>query len=151
MNKYFLLFYVYVFALMTMSGSVGKSKNILIVKGTSILENEVARIVKDSLIKKGYTLKTVHVEKVADEDPDLFGGILYFNTVKSGRLVEPVDRHQKYSSVLKTKVLVCTITGELWNTTEPYVDAISAATEDLKPVEVSISILKSVYTIIAQP
>lgn len=134
-----------------MDGPVVRSKRILIAKGTSILENEVARIVKDSLLKKGFSIKTVHIDTVAGENPDSFRVTLFFNAMKSMQLVEPAKQYQKNAIGRATKILICTVSGELWNLTNPGVDAITAPTEELKPVEVAGRILKSIDQIVGGP
>lgn len=132
-------------------GTMVQSRNILIAKGTSILENEVARIVKDTLKKRGFTIKTVHIMEVAAENPDSFRLTLFFNSMKSLELVEPAKEYLKNTKGSKKNVLICTVTGDLWNTTEPVADAITTATEDLWPSDVAGRILKSIYAIIGGP
>lgn len=124
-------------------------KEILLAKGSSILENEVARIVTDSLHQRGLSVKIVHTDTLARENTDSFRVSVIFNAMKSGKFVEPARRFLQDHDIRKTNILLFTVYGELYDSPRPAVDAVTAATTSLNPWEISEKILKSVYAILS--
>jgi hypothetical protein len=116
-------------------------KTVLIVKSNSYMENEVSRILCDSLSVKGFSIKTVSPESIKKERAGSYRASIIFNAIHSSKISRVVRSYARALSAERSNILIFTVTGESWKDGESKVDAVAGATKTLNPVEVSGKIL----------
>jgi hypothetical protein len=114
---------------------------VLIAKGNSYLENAVARIVVDSLQRKGVRVKIVSVKTIRSYDPRAYRAAVIFSGVRSGRTADSVREFVLRSSDPNSKILISTVYGEPWQDGGQSGDAVAAATRTLRPETIAVRIL----------
>ena len=117
------------------------SRDVLLVKGTSWLENAVARVLCDSLDKKGFYVTVIQTASLGNRNPSNFCATIIFNGIKGSGLSGPVKEYTRTLGQTPSNVLICTVYGERWNGGNARVDAVAAATRSLNPASVASRIL----------
>jgi hypothetical protein len=125
-----------------------KSNKILLAKGNTFLEDLVAKIVKDTLTARGFSVKVIDTKYIADEQPAVYRVSIVFSGIKGDHLFDPVSRYATGFKDQKSNLLICTAYGDRWDSKKLAVDAVTAATKTLDPDEVAANLLKNIYSII---
>jgi hypothetical protein len=131
--------------------SPGASKvRILVAKGNSYMENEVAAIVKDSLTGRGYEVVTVPLKQLSGQNPREFKAAIIFHSVKSSGLSPAAKEYARLSEQYGTQsnLLVCNVLGEKWEKKDQEEASVTSATKTLKPKTVASKILSNLSSIL---
>jgi hypothetical protein len=131
---------------MSDSGTMTKEpdlKMILVVRGDSYLEDRVAGIVRDSLVRRGYAVKTISHRFLKYENPGYYSSSIIFNGIKASNLYGPTKKFARTLSASSSNILFFTVYGEQWKNKSPRTDGISAATRSINPMIVAEKILCS--------
>jgi menaquinone-dependent protoporphyrinogen IX oxidase len=131
--------------------SPGASKvRILLAKGNSYMENEVAAIVKDSLTDRGCEVVIVPLKQLNGQNPREFKATILFHSVKSSGLSpaakEFVKLNEEYGT--QSNLLVCNVLGEKWENKDQEEASVTSATKTLKPSAVASKILANLSSIL---
>jgi hypothetical protein len=119
------------------------TSSVLIVKGSSWLENAVALILTDSLKARGYKVISAPVSKINRQDPRIYKTFVIFRAIKSNETIAPVRKFLKSVNDDKHTILICTVYGNRWQGAEAPVDAVAEATTKLQPLVVANRLLES--------
>jgi len=124
---------------------------VVIVKGNSYLEDLVTKIIIDSLSRRRVDVSTIDLKNLNNAVPAKYGTVVVFNAVKSSKLTRPVrkfiDQGADVYGNPASKVLICTVHGNLWNPKNATVDAVTGATKTLDPKGIALNILKMIDTV----
>jgi hypothetical protein len=119
-----------------------------IIKNNSYLENAVAAIVSDSLSKRGCSVKFVELSRRGIDAAVISGTTIVFGAISERQKLDPLVR--KYLSSQhgeSSRNLIFSVYGEPWNDSLRRVDAITAATNALKPDDIAKKILVMLGTV----
>lgn len=118
-------------------------KMVLIVRKDSYLEAKVADIVRDSLVRRGYTVKTISPAFLKYENPGYYSSSIVFNGIKAADLTGTAKKYARSLSSTPSNILFFTVYGETWNNKTARTDGISAATRTINPAMIAEKILCS--------
>jgi hypothetical protein len=120
------------------------SSSVLIVKGSSRLENAVASILTDSLKARGYNVTSAPISKINRQNLRVYKTFVIFRATKSSETIAPVRKFLNAVSDDKHTILICTVYGNRWRGAEAPVDAVAEATTKLQPPAVANRLLESI-------
>jgi hypothetical protein len=117
-------------------------KMVLIVHNDTYLEEKVAEIVRDSLVRRGYTVKTISHQFLRNENPGYYTSSIIFNGIKSADLTGPAKKYARTLSQTPSNIMFFTVNGETWDKKKTSrTDGVSAATRSINPGNVANKIL----------
>jgi hypothetical protein len=130
------------------SQEVKQRKAILIAKGNSFLEEAVTKIIIDNFKSKGFRIKVSDIKELNAVVRKDYSVVLVFNAVKSSELAAPVKKF--FSGIMdkegnaESKILICSVYGELWDPKKAGVDAVTGPTRTLNPAVISEKIIQKI-------
>ena len=123
---------------------VKKSKSILILKDTSSLETTVSQILRDTLSKLGYMVKETGLADIGREKASLYEISIIFSAIKPGREIDPpIRKFIESKGTASSEVNVYTVWGTVYDKQDEKVDAMSQASNALRPQLIADHILRS--------
>ena len=150
MNRKFVVSVLFLFtiaaSLIYAQNKVEKAKtaknSILILKDSSRLEISVSRIIIDTLTKRGYHVKVAKLADASKENASLYKINIVFNAVKAGNEIDPrIRKFITSKGDTSSKVFLYTVYGNIFNKRGNDIDAITQATETLRPQIIANHIL----------
>jgi hypothetical protein len=132
----------------SVSSKVKQRKAVLIVKGNSYLENAIAKIIIDSLSRRGIDVRTTDLKTVSSAVPAEFVTILVFSAIKSSNIRDQIREFIKGVNDVDgdpvSNILICTVHGDVWEPKKSTVDAVTGATRTLDPGDIAKKIMKQI-------
>jgi hypothetical protein len=119
------------------------TKTVLIAKSNSWLENTVSALVTDSLVKIGYKVTILDLKAILGENVESYSVTVVFDGIKTARVIESVDEYAKKSKEKKYNFILFRLTGDIHDVNSK-IDAITAATKNIKPPVVAAKIVSAV-------
>jgi menaquinone-dependent protoporphyrinogen IX oxidase len=125
------------------------TRNILIAKGDSYLENTVAAMIVDSLSTTGTTVTIIPLKDLNKQNRQDYTVVVLFNAVKRGQINSAVSKYIKTTENYGTEstLLICNVLGEKWKGKETSMDAVTTATKTLNPEPVASRVLANIRSV----
>jgi sulfite reductase alpha subunit-like flavoprotein len=124
--------------------AVKNTKSILILKDTTSLETSVAKILIDSLSKKGYTVKQSPLADLIIKKASKYNISIIFSAVTTGENMDPrIDKFIASKGETTSEVKIFTVCGAIYDNKDTKIDALTQASSALHPQMIADQILKT--------
>jgi hypothetical protein len=127
------------------------SRSILLAQGNSYFELLVAKRVESSLLQKGYMIKIINLKYLNNESPRNYKAFIFFNTVKTNRLLPFVKAYQSMAKNRNpnARFLICDVYGRDWSQRAPNTDATTSATSSIDPEKVADNVVENTMKVMS--
>lgn len=126
---------------------------ILIAKGNSGLEYNVAAAIKEHFENRGCSVETAELKTAPKRAVSSYKAILLFNSVKKSRLTAPgrriLEQSQRAEEDSRPVVFISTVAGRRWEGKKTKVDAVSGASDRNSAEQIAQRLIDQLDVILA--